>query len=168
MLANFFFTSALCSVYDYTLERAVEFGFDKEDSSLLLSVLGITNCVGVVLTGKLLDLLPTCWILRYMTLLVVVHGLVVVVSVSLDTFPGQVVCCSVSGLAMGGYLTSLLYTLATMFDNFNDSRDARSVFLVTYGLGSLVGPFVVGTVYDEFHSFEIPVSYTHLTLPTKA
>ena len=87
MLANFFFTSALCSVYDYTLERAVEFGLDKEDSSLLLSVLGITNCVGVVLTGKLLDLLPTCWILRYMTLLVVVHGLVVVVSVSLDTFP---------------------------------------------------------------------------------
>ena len=53
-------------------------------------------------------------------------------------------------------LTSMHYLLATMFADSNDTRDARSVFLVTYGLGSFAGPFVVGTVYDEFHTFEIP------------
>ena len=55
LVSHFLFNIGIFTAFSFTTDRAVQRGLNSGSSSLLLSLMGISNCVGRVIFGLLLD-----------------------------------------------------------------------------------------------------------------
>ena len=55
LLSHFLFNTGIFTAFSFTTDRAVQRGLNGGSSSLLLSLMGVSNCVGRVSFGFLLD-----------------------------------------------------------------------------------------------------------------
>ena len=56
LLSHFLIHLGIFSYFSFSTDRAIQFGgLSKGESSLLLSIIGVSNCLGRVLFGQLLD-----------------------------------------------------------------------------------------------------------------
>ena len=58
LVSHFLFNIGIFTAFSFTSDRAVQRGLDLASSSLLLSLMGVSNCAGRVLFGLLLDRCP--------------------------------------------------------------------------------------------------------------
>ena len=65
---------------------------------------------------------------------------------------GQLVCSALFGLTYGGYCTSAILHLKSLF---TDLRPALGLYFLTSGLASLAGPIIVGTIFDMSGSYPL-------------
>ena len=65
---------------------------------------------------------------------------------------GQLVCSALFGLTYGGYCTSAILHLRSLFA---DLRPALGLYFLTCGLASLAGPIIVGAVFDLSGSYPL-------------
>ena len=65
---------------------------------------------------------------------------------------GQLVCAALFGLTYGGYCTSAILHLRSLF---TDLRPALGLYFLTCGLASLAGPIIVGAIFDLCANFPL-------------
>ena len=55
LLSHFLFNIAINAAFAFTADRAILLGITRQDTSFLLSIMGISNCCGRIVFGKVLD-----------------------------------------------------------------------------------------------------------------
>lgn len=86
----------------YMIERASEMGIRKDDSFFLLSVLGITNAIGRIISGIAASVpRASPLVLSYVSILIC--GISTLLSVILTSLVGQYFYVSIFGLSIGKY-----------------------------------------------------------------
>ena len=65
---------------------------------------------------------------------------------------GQLVCSALFGLTYGGYCTSAILHLKSLF---TDLRPALGLYFLICGLASLAGPIIVGAIFDFCGSYPL-------------
>jgi len=151
--ASNFLTSIGFNVpYVFTPDRARLWGISEEEASYLLSVIGIANTVGRIILGWLSD---RPWINRlymYNTCLVVC-GVSMALSTFMNTYALQVVYCAIFGVTSGAYvgLTSVVLVDLLGLDKLTN---AFGLLLMFQGIASVLGPPIVGALYDSFQNYD--------------
>ncbi|KAG8191847.1 hypothetical protein JTE90_022835 [Oedothorax gibbosus] len=161
-LSNFILYACVDVPYVYIPDHATTTGTDKESASLLISVLGVLNCLGVVIVGYIGD---KPWIdssLLY-------SGFIVFSGVSLIFLP-VVVHYYMTATLVGiyGFMISANYTLVPIIivnlismDNFTG---AYGLLLLVQGIASLVGPPAAGALFDMTGNYDITFYTTGLLI----
>ena len=151
LISHFLMHIAIFAAFAFTADRAtLELDIDRHRTSLLLSIMGISNCVGRIVFGKMLDAFRTrAFCLT--TVVLVVNAAIVTVSVWTTTFLGQAVYAGVFGATFGAYISSLVVILKLI--NKDKITDSLGVCLMVFALASLVGPAIVGQIFDAQGSY---------------
>ena len=89
-------------------------------------------------------------LVRQYIILIYQHSIVCTVSAIISSgychhMDGQLVCAALFGLTYGGYCTSAILHLRSLF---TDLRPALGLYFLTCGLASLAGPIIVGAIFD--------------------
>ena len=150
-VSKFFFHIGVFPIFAFTFDRATLFGISKRNASHLLSIMGISNCIGAIIFGKLLDVFSN----KAFMLTAFVHLLtafMIIISGYLTSFAGQAVFCAVFGASWGSALvSSILMIKLIMEDNFTGSLGVQ--YLMS-AIASTIGPAVVGQTYDIYESYK--------------
>ena len=96
LISHFLMHLGIFAAFSFTADRAISFGITPHHTSLLLSGMGISNCVGRIAFGKLLDLFRTR-IFALTTAILIINALSVLLSDFFPTFIGQAVYCAIFG-----------------------------------------------------------------------
>lgn len=84
-------------------------------------------------------------------IVLLVNALVVTVSDYLTSFAGQAVFAAVFGATFGAYISSVVVILKLI--NKDKITDSLGVCLMVFALASLVGPAIVGQIFDAHGSY---------------
>ncbi|GFU07310.1 monocarboxylate transporter 14 [Nephila pilipes] len=152
-ISNFLLYACVDVPYVYIPDHATTTGTDKESASFLVSVLGVLNCLGVVIVGYVGD---KPWIdpsLLY-------SGFILISGLSLVLLPVIVSYYATATLVgIYGFTISANYTLVPVIivnlislDNFTG---AYGLLLLVQGIASLVGPPAAGALFDYTGNYDI-------------
>lgn len=150
LVHHFFFHLAIYAAFQYTADRAIKLGIEAQNTSYLLSIMGISNCVGRILFGKILDIFRSKAFLMT-TAIVLVNALIITFSDFMTSFEAQTIYASVFGLTFGGYVSSVVVILKII--NSGRVADSLGVYLLVIAVASLVAPAVVGQIHDVYGSY---------------
>ena len=138
------------------------FGITSEKASLLLSAMGIANCLGRVICGKIVDTFVIKFgnknVVYVSVIILTINGLckfieklysneltfavsAIIFSELFTDFYGQMICCIVFGFTFGGYVTSTIVILKKLFA---DLGAALGLILFSCAVASVIGPVIVG------------------------
>ncbi|GIY46857.1 monocarboxylate transporter 9 [Caerostris extrusa] len=162
LLVKFLLYACVDIPYVYVPDHAITTGTDLESASLLVSVLGVLNCLGVVIVGYVGD---KPWLdpsLLY-------SGFILISGVSLALIPVLVNYYATATLVgIYGFTISANYTLIPVIivnlislDNFTG---AYGLLLLVQGIASLVGPPAAGALFDETGNYDITFYTTGLLI----
>ena len=150
LISHFLFNIAINAAFAFTADRAILLGITRQDTSFLLSIMGISNCCGRIIFGKVLDAFrPQAFIST--TLILLANAAIIIISDFLTTYVGQAVYCAIFGATFGAYISSLIVIVKTI--NKENVTDCLGVCLLVIALASLVGPAIVGNIYDIYGSY---------------
>ncbi|GFY71356.1 monocarboxylate transporter 14 [Trichonephila inaurata madagascariensis] len=161
-ISNFLLYACVDVPYVYIPDLAISSGTDKESASLLISILGVLNCLGVVIVGYIGD---KPWIdssLLY-------SGFILISGVSLALVPVIVHYYATATLVgIYGFTISANYTLVPIIivnlislDNFTG---AYGLLLLVQGIASLIGPPAAGALFDYTGNYDITFYCTGLLI----
>ncbi|XP_035213360.1 monocarboxylate transporter 9-like isoform X2 [Stegodyphus dumicola] len=161
-ISNFLLYACVDVPYVYIPDHAHSSGTDMESASFLISILGVLNCLGVVIVGFIGD---KPWIdssLLY-------SGFILISGVSLVLLPLTInyyITASLVGIY--GFAISANYTLVPVIivnlislDNFTG---AYGLLLLVQGVASLIGPPVAGALSDWTENYDITFYCTGLCI----
>ena len=101
LTSEFLWWLAVFSALSFTADRAVQRGVtDLAGSTVLLSIMGITNCVGRLVMGPIIDKYKGK-ILIFSSFAMIILAVSVLVSEFLTTFAAQAVYTGFLGFSMG-------------------------------------------------------------------
>jgi len=147
LVSHFLFNIGIFTAFSFTSDRAVQRGLDLASSSLLLSMMGVSNCAGRVLFGLLLDRFRD----QAVAITVVAMVLNSVSIISSDFLPdliGQVAFSVIFGFTFGCYISSVMVVLSVTMASRTSLTNPLGLILLTAGVSSLVGPLVAGSLFD--------------------
>ncbi|KFM73267.1 Monocarboxylate transporter 9, partial [Stegodyphus mimosarum] len=161
-ISNFLLYACVDVPYVYIPDHAHSSGTDMESASFLISILGVLNCLGVVIVGFIGD---KPWIdssLLY-------SGFILISGFSLVLLPLTInyyITASLVGIY--GFAISANYTLVPVIivnlislDNFTG---AYGLLLLVQGVASLIGPPVAGALSDWTENYDITFYCTGLCI----
>jgi hypothetical protein len=85
------------------------------------------------------------------TLVLLANATIIIVSDFLTTYVGQAVYCAIFGATFGAYISSLIVIVKTI--NKDNVTDCLGVCLLVIAMASMVGPAIVGNIYDIYGSY---------------
>jgi hypothetical protein len=150
LISHFLFNIAINAAFAFTADRAILLGIDRQDTSFLLSIMGISNCCGRIVFGKVLDAFRAQAFIST-TLVLLANATIIIVSDFLTTYVGQAVYCAIFGATFGAYISSLIVIVKTI--NKENVTDCLGVCLLVIAMASMVGPAIVGNIYDIYGSY---------------
>lgn len=150
LLSHFLMHIAIFAAFSFTADRATNLGIDVHDTSHLLSIMGISNCAGRILFGKVLDIYRSKAFMMT-TMVLLLNGLIVTFSDFMTSFVAQAVYSGIFGATFGAYISSVVVILKII--NKDKITDSLGVCLLVFALASLVGPAVVGQIYDVYGTY---------------
>ena len=164
LVSHFLFNIGIFTAFSFTTDRAVLRGLNGGSSSLLLSLMGVSNCFGRVIFGFLLDRSPHditdindshCFISRFRTQAISLTVSVMVINsvsiISSDFLPdlvGQAIFSTIFGLTFGCYISSVMVVLSLTTASRSNLTNPLGLVLLTAGISSLAGPILAGALYD--------------------
>ena len=125
------------------------FGISKYHTSILLSIMGVSNCLGRILFGKILDRFRSKAILLT-SIVLMTNALSIVLSGLVPSFVGQAIYAAIFGATFGAYISSVVVILKIIM---NDITVSLGISLFTFAIASLLGPTSVGYLYDITGSY---------------
>ena len=150
LASHFLFNIAINAAFAFTADRAILLGIDRQDTSFLLSIMGISNCCGRIIFGKVLDAFRAQAFIST-TVVLLANATIIIVSDFLTTYVGQAVYCAIFGATFGAYISSLIVIVKTI--NKENVTDCLGVCLLVIAMASMVGPAIVGNIYDIYGSY---------------
>ena len=149
LVSHFFFNMGIFAGFSFTTDRAVQGGLSPTHSSLLLSVMGVTNCLGRVIFGIILDQFRT-HALVFTVIAMATNSLALLTSILFPSLLGQLCFSAVFGATFGCYISSVVVILSLHCSQVTPSL---GLTLLTAGLSSLAGPTSVGLLFDTTLSY---------------
>ena len=150
--AHFLFNLGISVTYSFFSDMTVQRGdVSLTESSAILSIIGVTNCVGRIVFGKVLDTFRPHTILLT-TLVSLANALAVLSNTFVTSMAGHSVCAAVFGLTFGSYVTSFVPVLKTIC---HDVTLPLGLVLFTIALSCLAGPSMVGLLYDMMGDYSM-------------
>ena len=150
LTSHFLVHLGIFSVFTFSTDRAVQSGgVTHSESSLLLSIMGVSNCLGRIVFGQVLDKFRHHSILLT-TLIVLTNSLTVLSSDFLSGMIGHGVHAVVFGFTFGAYVCSVVPVLKILS---KDITIPLGLSLLTFALASVAGPVGVGSLYDALGSY---------------
>ena len=150
LASHFLFNLGIFAGFSFTSDRAVGRGLSHGESSLVLSVMGVANCLGRVAGGWMLDRFRRHAILLTVATMAT-NAVVLLASDLLPSLPGQAVYTGLFGLTFGAYISSVVVVLQQASPT--PLAPSLGLTLLTVGLSSLAGPSLVGGLYDLTSSY---------------
>ena len=149
LISHFLLHLGIFVIFTFYSDRASDFGISREASTALLSIMGVSNFLGRIIFGKLLD--------RYraksfvmVTCILLINGISVLISQFISSFIGQAIISAIFGATFGAYITSLILIISMIVD---DITFPFGICLFIFALASLVGPTSAGYLYDVYGSY---------------
>lgn len=160
-ISNFLLYACVDIPYVYLPDQAITSGsFDKEGSAKLISIIGFVNTLGVVLIGYIGD---KPWLDASMiySFFIAISGL------ALGAIPLQndavfvSTCTAIYGFAISANysLVSVILVELITLDSFTQ---AYGLLLLVQGIASLIGPPIVGLIFDSLNSYSLAFYVTGL------
>eukprot|EP00092_Neocalanus_flemingeri_P017707 GFUD01019160.1.p1 GENE.GFUD01019160.1~~GFUD01019160.1.p1 ORF type:complete len:452 (+),score=88.21 GFUD01019160.1:104-1459(+) len=149
IISHFLVHLGIFVTFTFYADRAAIFGISRDNSTLLLSIMGVSNFLGRIIFGKLLDKFRSRTFLM-VTCVLLLNGISVLVSQFLTSFAGQAIISAVFGATFGAYITSLIVVISMLVD---DITFPFGICLFVFALASLIGPTSVGHMYDVYGSY---------------
>jgi len=149
LISHFLLHLGIFAAFSFTTDRAMMFGISKYNTSLLLSIMGVSNCLGRILFGKILDRFRSKAILLT-SIVLMTNALSIVLSGLVPSFVGQAIYAAIFGSTFGAYISSVVVILKIIM---NDITVSLGISLFTFAIASLLGPTSVGYLYDITGSY---------------
>ncbi|CAG7827516.1 unnamed protein product [Allacma fusca] len=138
----------------YLIDSAQNKGIDKDQAAYLLSIIGITNTVGRVLSGVISDL-PQVSALLMNNLCLLLSGICIALVPFCASFNAYVAIAVFFGLFVSGYvsLTSIMLVELLGLENLTN---AFGLLILFRGAASIVGSPLAGAVLTAVGNYEVP------------
>lgn len=150
------FNSGVYIVFGFTTDRARSFGIDSDMASWIFSAMGIANFIGKMTCGKVVDMVIQKFgdkaVIFVSIILVLVIGFSIIISQLLVDIIGQIICATVFGFAFGGIIPSHITYIKKIGEDFDS---LFGFWLFFFGLASLIGPVIVGAMYDKWNDYAV-------------
>ncbi|KAL4704428.1 hypothetical protein ACJJTC_014360 [Scirpophaga incertulas] len=140
--------------YFYLAEHMINEGFTEDDGAFMLSLIGITNTIGMVGLGWVGDFPKVSIGNLYAVCLVLCGATVAALPFATTNYGILAAVSSAFGLLFAASFTftpSLLVTLVSL----DDFTAAYGLVLLAQGIGHLIGPPLSGMIYDLTSSWEL-------------
>jgi len=128
-------------------------GISSDQAALLLSIIGISNTIGRIISGYMSDF---AWVdsLFVVNCSLILSSVCVFLFPLITTFPGFVVLGLFFGLFIAAYisLTSIVLVDVMGIENLTSAFGLLTMFR---GAASIVGPPIAGAVYESTQSYSI-------------
>jgi len=147
LVSHFLFNIGIFTAFSFTTDRAVLRGLNGGSSSLLLSLMGVSNCFGRVVFGFLLDRFRTQAISLTVSVMVI-NSVSIISSDFLPDLVGQAIFSTIFGLTFGCYISSVMVVLSLTTASRSNLTNPLGLVLLTAGISSLAGPILAGALYD--------------------
>ncbi|GLV44577.1 chaski [Carabus blaptoides fortunei] len=139
--------------YFYLAEHLTRFGYSESDSSKLLSVIGVTNTIGMIFLGWAGDQ-PWMHVTKTYGCCLILSGLSTISMIHFcDNYPMLVASCALFGLFIASNFTFTPVILVELvpLDRFTT---AYGLILLCQGIGNLLGPPLAGWIFDITGTWE--------------
>ncbi|XP_072931655.1 monocarboxylate transporter 14-like [Epargyreus clarus] len=140
--------------YFYLAEHMIHKGFSEDDGALMLSVIGITNTIGMVGLGWIGDFPKVSIGSLYAVCLMFCGATVAAIPLAVTNYWILMSISAAFGLLFAASFTftpSLLVKLVSL----DDFTSAYGLVLLAQGIGHLIGPPLSGLIYDLTLSWEL-------------
>ena len=144
LTSHFLFNIGVFSTFTFTTDRAVQRNLTPAQSSLLLSIMGISNCFGRIFFGLILDRFRQHAIVLTVSVMTL-NAAAILASDLLPDLLGQAAFSTIFGLTFGCYISSVVVILSLLCPSITTPL---GLTLLTVGISSLAGPLAVGGLYD--------------------
>lgn len=151
-IANIFAAVGFFIPFYFLVDRALIMGISNTKAAFLLSIIGITNTVGRILSGFLANL-------KNVNALVINNVALVIASVALalqpfcTVYPALVVFCLVFGLCCAAYVSLTSIILCDLL-GLHKLSSAFGLLTLARGIAGVVGPPLAGMLYQATGNYD--------------
>ncbi|KAK6964454.1 monocarboxylate transporter 7 [Biomphalaria glabrata] len=136
----------------YVPERATLLGIEKEQAAFLLSIIGITNLVGRVLTGIVITFSRIDPILVTIVALIIC-GIMTIVCPFCYSFGALAAVSAIFGLGVAAYISMCSILLCELL-GVNKLTNAFGFVILFRGIACIIGPPMAGAIIDSTGVFD--------------
>ncbi|XP_043193230.1 uncharacterized protein LOC122365772 isoform X2 [Amphibalanus amphitrite] len=137
----------------YIVDTAVNRGVEPDKAAFLLSVIGITNTLGRVLSGFITDF-PRVDALFVNNLCILLSGVCVFLIPFCSSYASFVAVCVAFGFFVAGYISLTCMVLVDLL-GIDKLSNAFGLLILFRGTASMVGPPVAGALYDYTGDYNV-------------
>ncbi|CAG5118605.1 unnamed protein product [Candidula unifasciata] len=152
LLGNFFCMLGFYVPFVYVPDRALELGIPEDKAAFLISIIGITNTIGRVLTGVLINFLNLdCAAVTSGALLIA--GIVTAICPFCHTYPSLAAVSAIFGVCVAAYI-SLCSVLLCELLGVDSLTNAFGFVILFRGVACIMGPPIAGALIDSTGIFD--------------
>ncbi|BFZ25543.1 hypothetical protein BsWGS_28582 [Bradybaena similaris] len=152
LLGNFFCMLGFYVPFVYVPDRAQELGISEDQAAFLISIIGITNTIGRVMTGVLINFLNLdCAAVTSGALLLA--GVVTVICPFCHTYPSLAAVSAIFGVCVAAYI-SLCSVLLCELLGVDSLTNAFGFVILFRGVACIMGPPIAGAIIDNTGLFD--------------
>lgn len=144
-LGNIFAMIGFYVPYVYIVDRALLTGIDMTQASFLLSVIGITNTIGRVLSGIIADLRNVSSLMLN-NVCMLIAGIAIFLTPFCSSYALLIVAASVFGLMTAGYISLTSIIICDLL-GLEKLTNAFGLMTLARGVSSVLGPPIAGEVF---------------------
>lgn len=152
-VANLFGMLGFYTPFVYLPSAAIEKGVEPEYATFLISIIGITNTVGRVLSGFIADL-PCVSPLWVNNICIIMSGLCVFLTPFATSYTSFVALSLFFGFFVSAYI-SLSSIILVQLLGLSQLTNAFGLLILFRGSASMVGAPISGSIYDATQSYDI-------------
>ncbi|CRK86208.1 CLUMA_CG000154, isoform B [Clunio marinus] len=153
-ISNLFGMAALYIPFFYLVDYASKNGIDKENSSLLLSIIGITNTFARILFGYISDF-PSVDSLFMNNLCLVLCTVSVGLTPFCSSFTSFVIMSLFFGLAIAGYISLTSIILVDLL-GLEKLTNAFGLLILFRGVAAIIGTPFAGALFTLTGTYDLP------------
>ncbi|KAK7079334.1 hypothetical protein SK128_021138 [Halocaridina rubra] len=152
-IANLFGMLGFYTPFVYLPAAAQEKGIEPEYSTFLISLIGITNTIGRVLSGLIADI-PRVNALWVNNICIILSGVCVFLTPFATTYTSFVVLSLFFGLFVSAYISLSSIILVDLL-GLSQLTNAFGLLILFRGSASMVGSPIAGSIYDATKSYDV-------------
>merc|ERR1719318_1525606 len=164
MIGNIPTVMAVYCTYSYLPAMAADLGFSPENASFLISMVGITNTVGRVISGWVTDI-PSISPLVVTIIATLIGGIFPVLMPAGGSYTTVMVICGLFGFVISALPTVTTGVIMDML-GIRYLNSAFGALTFVRGTAALLGPPVAGFILDSFNDYSVPFTFSSICLGT--
>ncbi|XP_059179084.1 monocarboxylate transporter 12-like [Physella acuta] len=152
LLGNFFCMIGFYVPFVYVPERALKIGIGPEESAFLLSIIGITNTVGRVATGVIINFVNIKSVM-VTSVALCLCGVMTIVFPFCHNYGSLAAVAAIFGLCVAAYISLCSIILCELL-GVENLTNAFGYVILFRGIACIIGPPMAGAIIDAMGVFD--------------